>query len=61
MEKAIGMCVQDEDRLKKQNDGSLNFVHNKKKAFPCWFLLTVKRQSSYATSASAAAPTSKQR
>ena len=31
MEKAIGMCAQEEDRLKKQNGGSINFVHNNKK------------------------------
>ena len=31
MEKAIAMCVREEDRLKRQNGGSLNFVHNKKK------------------------------
>ena len=31
MEKAIAMCVQKEDRLKRQNGGSLNFVHNKRK------------------------------
>ena len=31
MEKAIAMCVQEEDRLKRQNGGSLNFVHNKRK------------------------------
>ena len=31
MEKAIGMCVQEEDKLKKQNGGSINFVHNNKK------------------------------
>ena len=31
MEKAIAMCAQEEDRLKKQNGGSINFVHNNKK------------------------------
>ena len=31
MEKTIGMCAQEEDRLKKQNGGSINFVHNNKK------------------------------
>ena len=31
MEKAIAMCAQEEDRLKKQNGGSVNFVHNNKK------------------------------
>ena len=31
MEKATGMCVQEEERLKRQNGGSINFVHNKKK------------------------------
>ena len=33
MEKIIAMCAQEEDRLKKQNDGSVNFVHNN-----CFFL-----------------------
>ena len=28
MKKAIGMCAQEEDRLKKQNGGSINFVQN---------------------------------
>src|SRR6185312_2098192 len=31
MEKSIAMCAQKEDRLKKQNGGSVNFVHNNKK------------------------------
>ncbi|XP_039781344.1 uncharacterized protein LOC120648732 [Panicum virgatum] len=31
MEKTIAMCAQEEDRLKKQNGGSVNFVHNNKK------------------------------
>ena len=31
MEKATTMCVQEEERLKRQNGGSINFVHNKKK------------------------------
>ena len=31
MEKAIAMYAQEEDRLKKQNGGSVNFVHNNKK------------------------------
>ena len=31
MENAIAMCVQEEDRLKRQNGGSINFVQNKKK------------------------------
>ena len=31
MEKATTMCAQEEERLKCQNGGSINFVHNKKK------------------------------
>ena len=31
MEKATAMCVQEENRLKRQNGGSINFVQKKRK------------------------------